>query len=101
MYLLFHFISFYYKLIGFLFSVLDLTLCPEEQILNGNQPDMDDFAGGENQDEEAVAMIEESPSGNGIFLEDLSYEGILSGIFVLKFMLKSACITRSCIIPCF
>ncbi|XP_021887816.1 BTB/POZ domain-containing protein POB1-like [Carica papaya] len=45
-------------------NVLDLTWCPEEQILNGNQPDMDDFAGGENQDEEAVAMIEESPSGD-------------------------------------
>ncbi|XP_044502695.1 BTB/POZ domain-containing protein POB1-like isoform X2 [Mangifera indica] len=43
---------------------LDLFLCPEEQILNVNQPDMDDSVGCENQDEEAEAMIEESPSGD-------------------------------------
>lgn len=42
---------------------MDLTSCAEEQILNGNQPDMDDCVGCENPDEEAVAMIEESPSG--------------------------------------
>jgi hypothetical protein len=46
-----------------LFSVLDLTACPEEQILNGNQPDMDDCVVCENPDEEVVAMSEESPSG--------------------------------------
>lgn len=44
------------------FSVLDLTAC-QEQILNGNQPDMDDGAGGENPDEEVDAMSEESRSG--------------------------------------
>ncbi|KAA3471787.1 BTB/POZ domain-containing protein POB1-like [Gossypium australe] len=46
--------------------VLDLSLCPEEQILNGNQPDMDDGAGCENQDAEAeaVAMAEETHSGD-------------------------------------
>lgn len=38
-------------------------MLPDEQILNGNQPDMDDGAPSENQDEEAVAMVEESPSG--------------------------------------
>ncbi|PKI76599.1 hypothetical protein CRG98_002908, partial [Punica granatum] len=38
---------------------LDLTVCAEEQILN--QPDMDDCEGFENHDE-AVAMVEESPS---------------------------------------
>ena len=33
---------------------------PEEQIVNCNQPDVDD----ENEDEEAVAMNEEPNSGN-------------------------------------
>jgi len=33
---------------------------PDEQILNGNQPDVDER---ENQDEEAVAMVEEPHSG--------------------------------------
>ncbi|KAK4746466.1 hypothetical protein SAY87_012778 [Trapa incisa] len=42
-------------------SDLDLSLCPEEQILD--QPDMDDCEGFQNQDE-AVAMAEESPSGD-------------------------------------
>ncbi|XP_020212377.1 BTB/POZ domain-containing protein POB1 [Cajanus cajan] len=45
-------------------NVVDLTLLPDEQILNGNQPDMDDFLPSENQDEEAAAMVEESPSGD-------------------------------------
>lgn len=44
-------------------SVVDLTICPEEQILSCNQPDMDDCEVCENQDEDAVAMIEESHSG--------------------------------------
>ena len=42
---------------------MELSLCPEEQILNGNQPDMDDDVGCENEDEEAVAMVEETQSG--------------------------------------
>lgn len=43
---------------------MDLTLLPDEQILNGNQPDIDDCVACENQDEEeAVAMVEESLSG--------------------------------------
>lgn len=46
-----------------LLAVADLTLLPDEQILNENQPDMDDFVPCENQDEEAEAMVEESPSG--------------------------------------
>ena len=48
-----------------LVAVVDLTLLPEEQVLNGNQPDMDDCVtlACENQDEEAVAMVEESRSG--------------------------------------
>lgn len=43
-------------------NALDLSACPEEQILN--QPDMDDCVGCENQDEEVEAMIEGSPSGD-------------------------------------
>ncbi|KAF8032499.1 hypothetical protein BT93_D1419 [Corymbia citriodora subsp. variegata] len=42
-------------------TALDITECPEEQILN--EPDMDDCDGCENQDD-AVAMVEESPSGD-------------------------------------
>ncbi|XP_028769346.1 BTB/POZ domain-containing protein POB1-like [Neltuma alba] len=42
----------------------DLTILPDEQILNGNQLDIDDGVAGENQDEEAVAMVEECPSGD-------------------------------------
>ena len=45
-------------------GVLDLSLCPEEQILNGNQPDMNDGVGCENQDEEAVEMVEKTQSGD-------------------------------------
>ncbi|XP_030530326.1 BTB/POZ domain-containing protein POB1-like [Rhodamnia argentea] len=46
----------------------------EEQILSCNMPDTDDGAGYENQDEEAVAMIEESPSGGGMSLQRLGDE---------------------------
>ncbi|KAL6325469.1 hypothetical protein AAG906_023314 [Vitis piasezkii] len=42
----------------------DIVTCPEEQILNCNQPDVDDVVACENDDKEAVAMIEESASGN-------------------------------------
>lgn len=42
----------------------DIVACPEEQILNCNQPDVDDVVACENEDEEAVAMIEESASGD-------------------------------------
>ncbi|KAF5731770.1 putative atpob1 [Tripterygium wilfordii] len=45
-------------------NVVDLSGGPEEQILNGNQPDLDECVGSENQDEEAVAMIEEAGSGD-------------------------------------
>ncbi|GKU88001.1 hypothetical protein SLEP1_g2316 [Rubroshorea leprosula] len=44
-------------------TALDLTLGAEEQILTGNQPDMDDGVGCENQDEEAEAMVEETSGG--------------------------------------
>ncbi|KAF5744405.1 POZ/BTB containing G-protein 1 isoform 1 [Tripterygium wilfordii] len=45
-------------------DVVDLSGGFEEQDFNGNQPDMDDGVGSENQDEEAVAMIEEAGSGD-------------------------------------
>ncbi|KAA8516127.1 hypothetical protein F0562_019306 [Nyssa sinensis] len=45
-------------------NAVDLSVCPEEQILNCNQPDTDDGVGCENEDEEAVAMLEESHSGD-------------------------------------
>lgn len=45
------------------YTAVDIAVCPEEQILNCNQPDADDGVGCENEDEEAVAMIEEQPSG--------------------------------------
>ncbi|KAJ7951249.1 BTB/POZ domain-containing POB1-like protein [Quillaja saponaria] len=45
-------------------NVLDLAVCPDIQILNDNQPDMDDCVVCENQDEEAVAMVEEVASGD-------------------------------------
>jgi hypothetical protein len=41
----------------------DLSVGAEEQILGSIQPDMDDCVGCENQDEEAEAMVEGSPSG--------------------------------------
>ncbi|OAY62211.1 BTB/POZ domain-containing protein POB1 [Manihot esculenta] len=45
-------------------NAVEVSVGAEEQILSCNQPDMDDCLGCENQDEEAVAMIEESPSGD-------------------------------------
>lgn len=43
------------------FAALDITICPEEQILNCNQHDTDDVAECENQEVEEFTMIEESP----------------------------------------
>ncbi|KAF9669032.1 hypothetical protein SADUNF_Sadunf14G0065700 [Salix dunnii] len=40
----------------------DLCVGAEEQILGGNQPDIDDCVVGDNQDEEGEAMVEVSPS---------------------------------------
>ncbi|XP_010261454.1 PREDICTED: BTB/POZ domain-containing protein POB1 isoform X1 [Nelumbo nucifera] len=45
-------------------NAADVTWCCEEQILNCGQPDSEDGVAYENQDEEPVAMIEESPSGD-------------------------------------
>lgn len=46
-------------------NAVDFAVCPDEEVLNCNQPDTDDGLGDDPQDdEEAVAMIEESPSGD-------------------------------------
>ena len=47
---------------------VDVLVHREEQILNCNMPDTEDGVAYENQDEEAVAMIEESPPGVGMNL---------------------------------
>lgn len=47
---------------------MDVLAQCEEQILNCNMPDTEDGLAYENQDEEAVAMIEESPPGIGMNL---------------------------------
>lgn len=51
-----------------LFWPLAVDVHHEEQILNCNMPDTEDGVAYENQDEEAVAMIEESPPGVGMNL---------------------------------
>lgn len=46
-------------------NALDITICPEEQILTCHQIDPEDVdADTDNQEEEGVAMIEEAPSGD-------------------------------------
>ncbi|KAG5626636.1 hypothetical protein H5410_011854 [Solanum commersonii] len=45
------------------FSALDITACPEEQVISCNQIDTEDVEN-ENQDESVVAMIEEPHSGD-------------------------------------
>ncbi|CAJ1961228.1 unnamed protein product [Sphenostylis stenocarpa] len=45
-------------------NVVDLTLLPDEQILNENQLDMDEFVSSENQDDETITMVEEFSSGD-------------------------------------
>lgn len=47
------------------FSALDINIHPEEQILDSQQPDIDDGMGDENHDEEEIPMIEELPLGMG------------------------------------
>ena len=51
------------KCIYCMIAAVDTAGCAEEQILNCNQTDADDGVGCENDDEEPVAMIEESRSG--------------------------------------
>lgn len=50
---------------SFFYSALDLSKCPQQQVLTCDQPDMVDVLSFENPDEGPVAMIEESLSGNG------------------------------------
>lgn len=45
------------------FAVVDLNGCPEEQILNGSQPDMDEAIPCDNLDDEPAQMVEELHSG--------------------------------------
>ncbi|CAA2954498.1 BTB POZ domain-containing POB1-like isoform X1 [Olea europaea subsp. europaea] len=42
-------------------NALDINIHPEEQILDSQQPDIDDGVGDENHDEEEIPMIEELP----------------------------------------
>lgn len=44
-------------------SAVEASVHPEEQILNCDQPDMEDCGASENMDEEADPMLEELPSG--------------------------------------
>ncbi|KAL0408088.1 UNVERIFIED_CONTAM: BTB/POZ domain-containing protein POB1 [Sesamum radiatum] len=46
----------------------------EEQILNCNMPDLEDGVAYENQDEEAVAMVEESPVGEETTINQSGHE---------------------------
>lgn len=52
-----------YDLRSTFFAVVDLNGCPEEQVLNGSQPDMDDVIPCDNLDDEPAQMIEELHSG--------------------------------------
>ncbi|XP_022933627.1 BTB/POZ domain-containing protein POB1-like isoform X1 [Cucurbita moschata] len=45
-------------------NVVDLNGCPEEQVLNGSHPDMDDGIPCDNLDDEPAQMIEELHSGD-------------------------------------
>ncbi|XP_022858797.1 BTB/POZ domain-containing protein POB1-like isoform X4 [Olea europaea var. sylvestris] len=45
-------------------NALDINIHPEEQILDSQQPDIDDGVGDENHDEEEIPMIEELPLGD-------------------------------------
>ncbi|CAA2934275.1 BTB POZ domain-containing POB1-like isoform X2 [Olea europaea subsp. europaea] len=45
-------------------NALDINIHPEEQILDSQQPDIDDGVGDENHDEEEIPLIEELPLGD-------------------------------------
>lgn len=62
------------------FAALDITACPEDQIICCNQIDSED-ADNENQDEAVVAMIEETNSGIIIINKLLSRFHFLSPYF--------------------
>lgn len=59
------------------FAALDITVCPEEQILTCHQIDPDDVDT-ENQDESVVAMIEEVQSG--------IYRSLLCSLFPCSYL---------------
>lgn len=52
-----------YNICYILLVATDLAVLPDERIINGHQPDVDDCGPSENRDDEADAMLEESPSG--------------------------------------
>lgn len=57
---------------------MDVFVQGEEQILNCNMPDIDDGLAYENHDDDAIPMIDETPSAVGINTNQL-------GIFFLVF----------------
>lgn len=69
---------------GFLFFELgvDVFMQREEQILHCNMPDTEDGVAYENQDEEPVAMIEESPVDVGLNLN-------CDGTFVISYVFSN------------
>ncbi|OVA01887.1 BTB/POZ-like [Macleaya cordata] len=63
----------------------EFSVCHEEHILNLNQPDTEDGVAYDNQDEEAVAMIEESHSGDeGVPSNDSSWSMDCSTVLRVK-----------------
>lgn len=65
-------------------NAVDIPVCPEEQILSCNQPDADDGVDCDNQDEEPVAMIEESASGDEAANEDVNWTMECSAVLRVK-----------------
>ncbi|KAK8921560.1 BTB/POZ domain-containing protein POB1 [Platanthera zijinensis] len=64
----------------------------KERILDSNQPDTEDIEAYENNDEEAVAMIEESPSGDEPSLSDDSSWGVDFSLIKVKSIFISSAI---------
>ncbi|KAK8971257.1 BTB/POZ domain-containing protein POB1 [Platanthera guangdongensis] len=72
--------------------VAEFTLNYLERILDSNQPDTEDIEAYENNDEEAVAMIEESPSGDEPSLSDDSSWGVDFSLIKVKSIFISSAI---------
>ncbi|RVW43223.1 BTB/POZ domain-containing protein [Vitis vinifera] len=75
-----------------LFWPLAVDVHHEEQILNCNMPDTEDGVAYENQDEEAVAMIEESPPGVGMNLSQHEEAALMD---LLNFMYSNTLSTTT------
>ncbi|KAE8661651.1 hypothetical protein F3Y22_tig00113725pilonHSYRG01651 [Hibiscus syriacus] len=76
-------------------NALDLSLCPEEQVLVDNQPGMNDHLGCENQDEETVAMVEETQSGNRSSFSRILAGQVKSGTGQVRYSSGSGRVTFS------